>query len=519
MQFPVVLRYTPTRWREAQQNRAGNSPSKFVTLSYQNKEPDLALPSPTRSGSAGPLPQPHYAVASTTRKRYLQPLSAEAIEKPVYESLKEMLNYGMDTSRKPFSVQEAEWYVDVTNVAQRLKLLRETYKVIKSVRKKKLMGEKADFQSLFDLRLSGNNSTHAMDDDRNVQFRSEDDDDPDSSARRPPPIPNRRGRPRKKRGVDRKPPMTRSDHKRTRASLRRTESPDIPSSPAERVLSTPEFPESLPNVRHRKSERQEPPLTSQNERLATPRSPHPKSSSQESVSAISPRILEQMQILAVANSSPIPQPFSGKIPNEAVATRSLQSDSFALNKNEGRNLLELSAQPLRAATNHGFQNFRFTLLPNISSPMHIPVPFQGRSVGANVTSHSANDRFLSMNNEGAISGSGRDTNSSSTSEIPNDMYSRADHTSASRLSYGNVTDATNVDLEESGNGYLGLLQDIDKHYVGESGAPKEARRSKHNLQAGAPIGYTVQLPHIQPTQPNDPLFFSKKNNSQNYPPI
>lgn len=212
----VVLRYTPEKWIEAQERLGSASPSRFVTLSYHPRDHMLSTPSPSREQNSTPRMRKHIQQANST--------STEYFVRPISESLERLANYGKNPDAD-VQVEERAWYHDLTNVGQRLRLLRETFKVIQLVRKKRMMGERADFKMLHEFRTSHTGSPLVLDDDGHS--RTEDEDETNASSAPelpPPPPPNRRGRPRRKQMRGRKPGLRRetadAPTTRTRASRR-----------------------------------------------------------------------------------------------------------------------------------------------------------------------------------------------------------------------------------------------------------------------------------------------------------
>ncbi|SGZ54859.1 CIC11C00000001675 [Sungouiella intermedia] len=189
----VVLRYTPEKWIEAQE----------------------------RLGSAG--------------EKHVQPLNSTSKEffvRPISESLDRLGEYGKNPLND-VQVLEKNWYYDLTNVGQRLRLLRETFKVLQLVRKKRMMGERADFKMLNEFRLSHTGSPIVLDDDGLSKTEDEDDNNTSSVPEfPPPPPPKQRGRPRRKHTRGRKPGYRRETADppvtRTRASRRGQDSTLLP---------------------------------------------------------------------------------------------------------------------------------------------------------------------------------------------------------------------------------------------------------------------------------------------------
>lgn len=210
----VVLHYNTEKWAEQNSGEKQNSghilnsghklnsasPSKFVTFNYRPE--NLATPSPCRAPS----------------KRRPEAETTEFFEKPVADSLKYLAAYTALVEKEPIVAVEKNWYHDLTNVAQRLLLLRDTFKVLQSVRKKRSMGEKADFRSVHDFRTSRTGSPTVLDDERHS-----DDDETSSAPERPV---SRRGRPRKGQTRGRKP-----------ANPRKTETPTPRARPSRRAAA------------------------------------------------------------------------------------------------------------------------------------------------------------------------------------------------------------------------------------------------------------------------------------------
>lgn len=236
----VVLRYSPEKWIEANERLGSASPARFVTLNYHPR--DRSLPTPT--------PASEKVVASVGIRKPLQRLhnpSPHFFIREVSQSLQQLNEYGA-VPGKPVETAEKDWYYDLANVGQHLRLLRETFKVIQSVRKKAMMGERADFKMLHDFRTSQTGSPVALDDDQYGVPKTEDEDETGLSSAAevpPPPPPNRRGRPRKKQTRGRKPgPRQTADAPlaRTRASRRLQDATLLPLL-KERTFAAPAQPE------------------------------------------------------------------------------------------------------------------------------------------------------------------------------------------------------------------------------------------------------------------------------------
>lgn len=221
----VVLRYTPEKWIEAQERLGSASPSRFVTLSYNPRDHLLSTPSPRRErASVPPVVRKHVQPLNSTSKEFFV--------RPISESLDRLGEYGKNPLND-VQVLEKNWYYDLTNVGQRLRLLRETFKVLQLVRKKRMMGERADFKMLNEFRLSHTGSPIVLDDDGLSKTEDEDDNNTSSVPEfPPPPPPKQRGRPRRKHTRGRKPGYRRETADppvtRTRASRRGQDSTLLP---------------------------------------------------------------------------------------------------------------------------------------------------------------------------------------------------------------------------------------------------------------------------------------------------
>lgn len=184
----VTLRYNLDKWHEAQLNRgsdlsAQNLPSKMITLNYRKEL--LSTPTPALS------PAPWlFRKREEKARRPKYDENEPFLVRPVAESLAHLRNYESYIDPDDPLQADKNWYHDLTNVAQRLKLLRDTYKVLQAVRKKRAMGERVDFRTAHELK-SKTGLPVPLDDDRE---KNSEEDKP------PPPPPARRGRPRKRGG-------------------------------------------------------------------------------------------------------------------------------------------------------------------------------------------------------------------------------------------------------------------------------------------------------------------------------
>lgn len=185
----VTIKYSPLKWAQMQNGTSLKLPND--PGSKQNSRSN----SPTKSAQN----------LFYTRRKHVQALSSLSFIKPIEDSLQAMKNYqpNSENSSISFEVLEQNWYGDVTNVGQRLKLLRDTFKVIQTVRKKKAAGQKVDFKPVYDIRASQIGSPPHLDDE-GPRPKTEDEDEYRVKVY-PPPA--RRGRPRKRRGRERKVPV------------------------------------------------------------------------------------------------------------------------------------------------------------------------------------------------------------------------------------------------------------------------------------------------------------------------
>lgn len=178
-------------------------PTKIVTFNYT--KPGANASAQIEGGSSTK------AISMAPRKRHLSPLSGVSFERPVADSLRNLSQYQQMVKQgtKPVKEVEEDWYLDLTNVGQRLKFLRDTFKVIQSVRKRKMMGERADFRTVYDAHVSRTGSPSLLDDEgRNPGLSDEDVPGLTRASPAPhvmtTPMMSRRGRPRKRRGRVRK---------------------------------------------------------------------------------------------------------------------------------------------------------------------------------------------------------------------------------------------------------------------------------------------------------------------------
>lgn len=158
----------------------------MITLNYRKER--LSTPTPFLS----PVPW----VSKKREERVRRPKHDENepfLVRLVAESLERLRNYKLQNDSENTKKADQCWYVDLTNVAQRLRLLRDTYKVLQAVRKKRAMGERVDFRTAHELK-SKTGLPDPLDDDLR---KNNEDEKP------PPPPPARRGRPRKRGGAGR----------------------------------------------------------------------------------------------------------------------------------------------------------------------------------------------------------------------------------------------------------------------------------------------------------------------------
>ena len=210
----VTIKYSPVKWAQ----------------SLNGNKSDIQSYAENNTASTPASPSKNNYTQIYTRKKQISPLSTQSFERPVQESINNMKNYANASKLNSilFQVLEQSWYGDLLNVAQRLKLLRDAYKVIQTVRKKKALGLKVDFKPIFDtkcLRIDKPN----LDDESQQHNRTE--DEYEDKVREYPP-PTRRGRPRKKHGRERKPLVGRSERvtplARTRLGRRLKERSSLP---------------------------------------------------------------------------------------------------------------------------------------------------------------------------------------------------------------------------------------------------------------------------------------------------
>lgn len=216
----VTIRYSPAKWAQAHEN------------GQQQDHPNYLAPETLKTG---PRTSPKIPAAQYyTRRKHIQVLSSLYFHKSTEDSIKSMNSYPMDLNKgfEEFKNLETSWYGDLINVGQRLKLLRDAFKVIQTVRKKKALGLKVDFKPVYDTKTPRMGSPAHLDDEGHLINRTDDDDD--FKVKEYPP-PTRRGRPRKKRGRERKPTTGRGDLRaaqssRTRLSRRQQERSSLPQA-------------------------------------------------------------------------------------------------------------------------------------------------------------------------------------------------------------------------------------------------------------------------------------------------
>lgn len=118
---------------------------------------------------------------------------AEATVRPVSESVHNMAQY----TGPPSAEKDAQWYRDVLNVGQRLKLLRDTFKVIQLVKIKRALGERVDFRLASDVRHVVRAGSPAAGTDDAGSSGGGGHVTSSLAVAGPPAGPGRRGRPRK----------------------------------------------------------------------------------------------------------------------------------------------------------------------------------------------------------------------------------------------------------------------------------------------------------------------------------
>lgn len=202
----VVLRYNVEKWHEAVASHsdsasASTSPSKVVTLSYRKDR--LGTPTPRL------LPVPWLIKAREEPARVVKKPVYDAnepyITRSVEDSLIRLRKYGESFEKfqknghySPFlydrSALDKNWYHDATNVAQRLRFLRDTYKVLQAVRKKRAMGERVDFKTAHEAKSRSRTGSPAPLDEDHQNLGNEEHKVEVVAA-------PRRGRPRKRGGV------------------------------------------------------------------------------------------------------------------------------------------------------------------------------------------------------------------------------------------------------------------------------------------------------------------------------
>lgn len=155
-------------------------------------------------------------------------LPLSSMDVPIRQSLHELKHYEISEEG------DRSWYLHITNVGQRLRFLRDTYKVIQAVKKKRSMGERIEFKNI-DLNLSRSGTPQALDEDNRNRL-----DDDDDFVALPQETAPKRGRPRKRGGRRGRGTMRgrREIGNRTTRSTRRSQRTSSPISESE-VLHLP----------------------------------------------------------------------------------------------------------------------------------------------------------------------------------------------------------------------------------------------------------------------------------------
>lgn len=141
----VTFRYSPER-----KNGTGNlkrplgdghhSPSKLPRLDKPQKSPSRSL-----ARQISRTPTPSFTPPSSATQEIVEPPKAGKLAPPLLgrtllQSLESMRNYKLSV---PFEHAERIWYHDVQNVSQRLHYLREVYRAIQTLKKKKSVRDKS----------------------------------------------------------------------------------------------------------------------------------------------------------------------------------------------------------------------------------------------------------------------------------------------------------------------------------------------------------------------------------------
>lgn len=193
MDFNIVtLSYDPEKWAQAQSSPSPNSPARFVTLNYKK---ETSSPTPVPLTTTIPM-----------RSRTGTDNEELSVETPIPKSLQRLLNYTNEMSQAGANPEaiDRQWYEDLTNVGQRLRLLRDTFKVLQAVRKKRALGERVDFRAMNDVRVSSTGSPSILEDELGNGHDSD-------HVPAPAPTVSRRGRPRKRGIRGRKSMLSRGD--------------------------------------------------------------------------------------------------------------------------------------------------------------------------------------------------------------------------------------------------------------------------------------------------------------------
>lgn len=208
----VTINYSPQKWAQAQENAqselrafGGDSPTRFVTLNY-------------KKDTSSPLPLSWSTTIPMRGKK--DPRGDEPFEEtPIKVSLQRLRQYPSAMSEPEADGQaiDRQWYGDVVNIGQRLRLLRDTYKVLQAVRKKRSLGERVDFRAMNDFKISSTGSPLVLEDEHGNGSVHTDEENhhvaptPTSTSHSTTSNGARRGRPRKRGTRGRKPNLERRE--------------------------------------------------------------------------------------------------------------------------------------------------------------------------------------------------------------------------------------------------------------------------------------------------------------------